>query len=308
MKEKVHTSVLMVRPTNFGYNPETESTNIFQKKISLPNSEIHRKALYEFDNFVSVLRNNKISVKIFNDFPNSVTPDSIFPNNWFSVHKGGIMFIYPMLSGNRREERRKDIIDYLKKASSIEKCIDLSYYEKSGKFLEGTGSLVFDHNSKVAYANISSRTNIEIAKEVCDNIGYKLIPFVAFDKTGREIYHTNVILSIGNGFAIVCFESVKALKDKNILQKSLINSNLEIIEISLKQMHSFCSNTLNVVNGEGKDFIIMSETARNSFTKNQLSVIKKYSAIISPLLKTIECAGGGSARCMMAEFMDENNN
>lgn len=289
-------SILMIRPCNFGYNPETAATNFFQKQIALAPDKIQSRALNEFENFVKLLRKHKITVEIFDDSPLPLTPDSIFPNNWFSVHDG-LLIIYPMLTPNRRNEKRKDIINFLLNKYSIARTIDFSHYEAENKFLEGTGSLVFDRKNNFAYAGISSRTDKEIAEKVCNLLGYSLVVF----SSANEIYHTNVIMSVGDGFSIVCLDACKNNSEKKLLKRSLEKSG-EIVEISITQMNSFCGNTLPLRSSEGQKILVMSENAFRAFRKDQLDTLESYAEIIYSSLNTIETAGGGSARCMMAEI------
>lgn len=293
----------MIRPCNFGFNPETATTNIFQKNLSLSQIEIQNRALTEFDNFVKLLSGHKISVEIFDDAPTPVTPDSIFPNNWFSTHED-LLILYPMLTSNRRNEKRKDIIEFLKKKYTIKKTIDLSYYESENKFLEGTGSIVFDHKNRIGYATISSRTNKMLAEEVCELLNYKTIIFSAADFNGNEIYHTNVMMSIGDGFAIACLDSIKNSSEKKSVRTSLQKSGLEIVEIIFEQMNSFCGNALELQNSGGEKILVMSENAYKAFHKDQLRTLENYAKIIYSSLDTIETIGGGSARCMMAEIYE----
>lgn len=264
--------------------------------------KIQEKALAEFEKFKALLEENKIAVNIFDDTPSPGTPDSIFPNNWFSVHESGIMILYPLLAANRRPERRKDIIDFLKKKCMINKLVDLSDSEKKQAFLEGTGSLVFDHRNKTGYACLSSRTDRGLAEKVCSILKYKPVVFSASDERGNEIYHTNVIMSIGRGFAVVCLESIVKNSDRTEIVAGLERSELEIIDISLPQMHSFCGNVLELQNKDGKNFLVMSEKAYRSFQRDQLNSLNRYAEIIFSPLETIESVGGGSARCMMAEI------
>lgn len=292
----------MIRPCNFGYNSETSFTNVFQKNSFLSHPEIHHRALSEFDHFAGMLHDNKITVEIFEDTLAPATPDSIFPNNWFSSHPDGLLLIYPMLALSRRDEKRKDIIEFLQKKYPHGNLVDLSGYEKENIFLEGTGSLVLDHKNKVGYANISSRTNKKLAEKVCGMSGYKSCIFSASDAHENEIYHTNVMLSIGEGFAIACLDSIKRPAERMYVKKSLEESGLEIIEISFEQMNSFCGNALELQNSDGNNILVMSENAFKAFSEKQLKTLEKYADIIYSPLHTIEIAGGGSARCMMAEI------
>lgn len=293
----------MIRPRSFGYNPETASTNVFQKKILISPSQIRKLAKNEFADSVRILKSKNISVHVFDELVEMSTPDAVFPNNWFSVQRQ-ILFIYPMFSLNRRREKRKDIIDYTRNHCSVKEIVDLSHYEKENKFLEGTGSLVFDHLNKIGYANLSSRTDREPAFEVCSKIKYELVLFSAADQSGNEIYHTNVLMSIGADYAIVCLDAIPDTRERKKVEESLSSSGKELIIISPEQMVRFCGNCIELQGSDQKKFIVMSESARKGFAKNQLASLEKFANIVSLPIPTIETVGGGSARCMIAELFN----
>jgi hypothetical protein len=283
----------MVRPAKFGYNAETSLTNSFQQNI-IKHQNIHAKAIVEFDAMVDQLRANDIEV-IVSQSTNVDAPDSIFPNNWISFHQDGTIVIYPMLSKNRRVEKA------LKFPFSSSKIIDFSYFEEQAMFLEGTGSIVFNHVSKIAYAVISPRTNVEVVTQLCDELNYDFIPFIAKDEIGKDIYHTNVVMNIGHDYVVICLDAVANPSEQDQLITSFKSSGLKIIPISRIQMNSFAGNMLQVKNKNNKLFTLMSDTAYQSLSKNQTDKIEETSKIISLHIPTIEYYGGGSVRCMIAE-------
>ncbi len=292
--------VLMVRPARFAYNEQTANNNFFQEKREIAN--INEKALVEFDNFVKVLRDNKIEVIVVQDTESPYTPDSIFPNNWFSTHQTGELVLYSMFAENRRAERKQDVLEAIRKHFSADKTIDLTFWEKENKFLEGTGSIILDHSNKIAYACRSIRTDENVFIEFCRLMNFKPLLFNSFDENNKPIYHTNVMLSIGENFAVVCAESISDKNERKSVLDSLHQSKKEIIEISMDQMNHFGANVLEVNSIDNESCLIMSESAENTFTTDQKNVIKRYSKIVSSPLQTIEQAGGGSARCMLAEI------
>ena len=297
-------TILMVRPTCFAYNIETASNNYYQKNISgLSGSQVQEKALYEFDKFVRKLKEASINVIVFEDLKKSKTPDSIFPNNWISTHDDGSIFLYPMFAQNRRDERRSDIIQFLKDHFYVKNIFDNTvFYEKNNLFLEGTGSMIFDRTSRIAYACISERTNEELFKEWCLRMNFTPVSFSATQlvkKKKQLIYHTNVMMCIADRFAIVCLKSISSNLERNKVINSLRISGKEIIDITEDQKNKFAGNMLQLMGD--KPYLVMSNSAFNSLTKYQIKQINKYCSIIYSSLDTIEACGGGSARCMIAE-------
>lgn len=287
-------SILMVRPARFGFNSQTAVSNTFQNKPgNLSPQAILAQARGEFDRFVMGLKAQKIEVVVVEDTDIPEKPDAVFPNNWVSFHPDGRVILYPMAVENRRLERRPDIIDMLKNQFDIRQVIDLSPEEGPGKILEGTGSIVFDHVNRIAYACLSPRTNRELLESVCQLLGYRPVVFHATDAQGVAIYHTNVMMSIGKGFAVVCQESIT---------DGLKLSGLEIIDVSLSQMNQFACNVLQVANQDGQPFLVMSQTAESAFTPEQKRRLSQYAELLPVAIPTIETIGGGSARCMMAEI------
>ena len=295
--------LLMIKPINFGFNEETAVNNAFQVQGHSNNAQ--EKAEKEFDYFVNTLLHNKIDVNVIQDTAEPYTPDSIFPNNWISFHKGNKICLYPMFAPNRRKERKPHIIEKIKEKFVIEKTIDLTFYEEQNIFLEGTGSMVLDRENNIAYACISPRTNQKVFDDFCSKMNFKGISFTALDGKNGQIYHTNVMMCIADKYAIICLDSIKNDSERKNVTKSIKDTGKEIIEISISQMNNFAGNMLQVSNVEGKNFLIMSENAYNSLTQEQIVIIKNYNEIINIPLSTIEYNGGGSARCMLAEiFLD----
>src|ERR1700741_4648567 len=293
--------ILLVRPANFGFNVETAVSNTFQNNTSLTNEELRKKVNEEFENFASVLTSKGINVHVFNDTTEPLKPDAIFPNNWVSFHRDGTVILYPMCTPNRRLEKRKDIIDELGKSLLVKNIIDLSSLEERNKFLEGTGSIVFDHENRIAYACISPRTDKELFMEVCKNMNYEGVCFTSTDSSGKEIYHTNVMMCIAKGFALICLESIKNNSEKeNIISRLKLTSH-EIINLSFEQITDFSGNMLSVHNNNGTTFLVCSQRAYTALKPGQIKIMEKYCEFLPVPIPTIETIGGGSARCMMAE-------
>ena len=295
------TKLLMIRPIKFGYNLQTAESNSFQQKMDVEDAEvIQTKALQEFDAFSSLLKANEIEVIIFDDTLEPHTPDSIFPNNWISVHANNELVIYPMLAENRRLERREDIIAEFKNRDTV--VIDLTKFENKKMFLEGTGSIVFDYEYKIAYANSSQRTDKLLFEQLSKQLGFESILFKAVDQNGNNIYHTNVLMCIGNGFAVICQECIPDKKELDRIIDSLKFTKHEIISITYEQMNSFAGNMYQVNNSKGESFIVMSEQAFKSLNSSQIKQLEQYGTLLYSPLYTIEKYGGGSARCMIAEI------
>lgn len=290
--------IMMIRPVQFTFNEQTADSNSFQQS-SAKSADTQLKALEEFDDFVSVLRSNGIQVWVVDDTPEPHTPDSIFPNNWISTHEDGRMGLYPMQAENRRLERRADIAHHLGEVFSLMDIVDYSAFEKEGKFLEGTGSMVLDRTNKICYACLSPRTHKELLQQFCTDFGYRLVDFTAVDRQGKLIYHTNVVLCVGESFLVVCLDCIPNEDERN---RIIHSTQKTIIEISFNQLEHFAGNMLEVVNGKGEHFVVMSEQAYKSLTVSQVVQLEHFAKIISSPLYTIEANGGGSARCMMAEI------
>lgn len=291
--------LLMIQPVNFGFNAETAVNNSFQKNID---GDVQQKALQEFNDFVKLLQSNKIDVNVVKDSLAPSTPDSIFPNNWISFHDDGRIFLYPMFAENRRLERKAAVLDIVRQKFSVEKIVDLTTSEQEGLFLEGTGSMVLDREHKIAYACLSPRTNEKILNKFCLAAGYRPVSFIAKDDAGVEIYHTNVMMCVTKSFAVVCLESLTDKDEREGLLFSLAQTNKKVVDISLQQLNSFAGNMLQVKNTDDELLLVMSTQAFESLNDAQLEILQTHNRIIHSPLNTIETAGGGSARCMMAEI------
>lgn len=295
-------NILLIRPAKFIFNPETASSNFFQNSLAgMSEDAIHNKAADEFEAVIQVLESKEIRTHVFDDTPLPSKPDAVFPNNWISFHPNGTVILYPMFAPNRRQERRSDIIDSLSKKFKIEEIIDLSVHEKDNKFLEGTGSIVFDHINKVAYACLSPRTDKILFLEICDLLNYTPVYFHAYDRNGNNIYHTNVMMCIAEKFAVVCLESITDEAEQESVVSAFTKSSRQIIEISFEQMNRFAGNMLEVKSANGKRFIILSKSAYDVLLPEQKGKIEEYAEFIPLTINTIETIGGGSARCMLAE-------
>jgi hypothetical protein len=292
----------MVRPVNFGYNPQTAESNAFQVKVDLSDEDVQSNALREFDAMVEKLRSLGVEVLVFDDTKEPYTPDSIFPNNWFSTHIDGTLCLYPMEAKARRFERNPQIIDEIKKNINLTRILDFSEYELQNKFLEGTGSLILDHENKIAYASISSRTNEEVLDDWAEALDFEVVKFHSFDENGKAIYHTNVIMCLGNKFTVICMESIADENEKRVLIETFHQTNKEIVEISFEQMSKFAGNMLLIQNSSEEKILVMSKTARNSLNEDQIIKLEKYAKLASFDIDIIEKCGGGSVRCMIAEI------
>lgn len=301
MKQSTN-NIFLVKPARFGYNVETAESNGFQNKSLDTPLEITKKAIAEFNEMAKKLSAKGINVLIIDDTPNPVKPDAIFPNNWGSFHADGRVVLYPMLAENRREERRNDILELIATKYEISEIIDLSHKENSHIFLEGTGSIIFDHPYKLAYACLSPRTDQTLLIETCNTLGYQPIYFNSFDVEGKAIYHTNVMMNIGNGYAVVCLESIADIDERQMVVHSLKNSGKEIIEISFEQMHHFCGNMLELDLQQDKNVLVLSQRAHNHLTSIQINQLENYCALFPLNIETIEQIGGGSVRCMISEI------
>jgi len=300
MENLIADTVLMVRPASFQFNEETSANNSFQNKIQVT-STFESEVLEEFDNCVSQLKDVGINVEIWFDSPIPYKPDAIFPNNWFSTHTNGQVFLFPMFAENRRLERDSSIINFLNEKYEISEIIDLSFFEKTDQFLEGTGSIVFCHEQKIAFANRSPRTNEAVLKKYCNLIGYQHEIFDAYDMKGLPIYHTNVLLCFGPGFAVICLDSVPLTQQPKLLD-ALSKVNHEIIAIKYYQMEAFAGNMLCLRNKLNENILVLSETAYKKLLPEQLRKIENYCRMLVVKIPMIEKVGGGGVRCMMAEI------
>lgn len=295
--------VLMIRPVRFMGNPQTSASNVFQQLGALSQEEAQRLARAEFDALVTALSEAGVRVHVVDDTPEPHTPDSIFPNNWVSFHADGTVVLYPMMAENRRLERRLDILDALQaKGFSIRRIVDLSSSEQHGKFLEGTGSLVLDRINRVAYACLSPRTDTDVLARFANELGYELEVFEAIDAAGVPIYHTNVLMWIGERVAAVCAESIRGDARTRVCRR-LRDSGREVVELDAQQMHAFAGNMLELRTERGERVLAMSTTAHDALNGDQRERLSTHFAeFVKVPIPTIERLGGGSIRCMLAEI------
>ena len=292
--------ILMVRPFQFYFNQQTAVNNFFQSNINIENA--NELAIAEFDAMVEQLRAHQIKIKVVQDTKDPSTPDSIFPNNWISTHPDGTLCLYPMYAENRRAERKLNVIEFLQANYKIENLLDLTDFEKEGKFLEGTGSMVLDHQNKIAYGCLSERLDKEAFVYWCDKMQFKPISFKAFDDKAQPIYHTNVLMCMANQFVVICLDSISNEEEKQMLLDSFLQTQKEVIDISQDQLNYFAGNMLQVFDITEKPHLIMSEQAYKSLHTAQLKSLEKYNPLLPIAIPTIEALGGGSTRCMMAEI------
>ena len=305
LKQTAHT-ILMIEPIAFGFNDQTAANNYFQQKGNASDADIQHNALAEFNRMVNQLRAKGIEVLVVKDTPEPHTPDSIFPNNWISFHEGGQVILYPMFAPNRRSERRDDILRILEgHGLVINNLSDFSFWEKQNLFLEGTGSMIFDRVHQIAYAALSDRTDKSVFLQFCETFGFTPVYFSArqtVDGSRLPIYHTNVMLSVADGYAVVCTDSIDNVDERQTLIESLKKNGKEIISISEEQMHAFAGNMLQLQNKEGEKYLVMSQAAFDSLTEQQIKRLELYNELIVIPIPTIEKIGGGSVRCMMDEI------
>lgn len=295
-------TIMMVRPANFGFNEQTASNNAFQTNdTSRPESEIQQLAIQEFDGMVEKLREAGVNVLVVEDTAVPAKADAIFPNNWVTFHQDGRIITYPMYAPVRRLERREDVLDKLSAQYAFSERIHLENNEQKNRYLEGTGSMILDRPNKIVYACLSPRTDKALLEEYCSLIGYEMMAFTALDGREQEIYHTNVMMALGEGFVVICLDTLRDPSERRMLMNKFAATGKEVIEISLDQMLHFAGNMLQVRNPAGDTFLVMSEQAFKSLTPAQIVLIEKHTNILFSPIPTIETYGGGSARCMMAE-------
>ena len=296
-------TILMIRPAAFGANEETATTNFFQSKTIESSSRfIQQSALAEFDNMVDVLRKNEINVFVIDDTPTPVKPSAVFPNNWLATSPEGIISVFPMYAPNRRPEKREDILKLLAEKFVVNGVQDWSEFEVEGKFLEGTGSMVIDHENKVIYTCYSPRTDISVLEKFANANKYRAIIFLATDKNGQAAYHTNVVMTLGENFAVLCEEAIEEEWELIAIRQLLDSSGHDVVRITKDQMHSFAGNTLQVKNAKGEKFLVMSQTAFDSLYDDQKEELSSRSKLLPIPIPVIEQIEGGSVRCMMAEI------
>lgn len=297
-------TIFMVRPIQFRLNEETAVNNYYQDE-GVKIIDQNKKAQDEFDAFVIALQEKGIHVLIVQDRIEFDTPDSIFPNNWISTHENGDIALYPMFAENRRRERRPDAMELMEaQGFHINNVIDYTSAEDEGIFLEGTGSLLLDRVNRKAYCSLSARADEEMMIEFCEDFEYTPVIFKAYQTVGEErlpIYHTNVMMALGEDYAVICLDSIDDKKEAKNVLNHLKTDGKEVIKITEQQVNAFAGNMMQVHNDKGDRILVMSDQAYKSLTPVQIEKLEKYNEILHPSITTIETLGGGSVRCMMAE-------
>lgn len=294
----------MVRPASFGCNPQTARSNAFQADPARSaENDPQRDALQEFQSLADALARAGVEVLIAPDSAVPPKPDAIFPNNWVSFHHDGTVALYPMLARNRRWERRDEVLEQVVRSGGfrITRTVDLTHRESEEKYLEGTGSVVLDRTHRVAYACSSPRTDLDVLGEFAQQLDYDLMTFDAMDTGGRAVYHTNVLMAIGTGFAVVCGESIQNGAHRGAVLSKLLATGHEVVDISQSQMLRFAANVLELSSSKGP-LIALSTTALASLSQAQRRVLEAHAALIPVEIPTIERIGGGGVRCMLAEI------
>jgi hypothetical protein len=294
---------MMIRPAAFESNPLTAASNRFQGKTSASPEEQHAIALQEFDGLVDALRAAGVEVLVVDDTPEPHTPDAIFPNNWISMHADGRVVLYPMEAENRRTERRSDIVEYLGDEAGrlISEVVDLSAHEADGHYLEGTGSMVLDRVNRIAYACVSTRTHLDPLGDFAQRMGYDVVAFEAVDAVGVPIYHTNVLMNVGEKLAVICDEAIPRDDQREAVLARLRESGHDVVHLRYPQLDAFAGNMLELRNAEGERVLAMSRQAYESLDPEQLARLTANGRIVSAPIDTIESSAGGSVRCMLAE-------
>lgn len=292
-------AVAMVCPWNFYSNPETSRDNAFQNITNNSNADISGHAKQEFETMAQTLENHGVRVHVFNDYGDNETPDSVFPNNWFSTHSGGNIAIHSMYSPSRRRERRTDIIEALKREYRVQSVVDFSGLEWDNLFLEGTGAMVLDHIERVAYTAKSNRASDIILERFCTMFGYEPMAFDSADREGMPIYHTNVMMAIGTHYALICLDMIVDSARREEIRTRLQESGREVIELSYDQIDNFAGNALELTSNTGETLLAISQRAYDVLSEEQIATITSHAKIIPISIPTIELAGG-SVRCMLA--------
>lgn len=296
-------TVLMIRPVRFQQNPLTAESNAFMEHIDAPAAEQQALALPQFEGLVTALETAGVHVIVVDDTAEPHTPDSVFPNNWVTFHADGTVVLYPMEAPNRRTERRRDILDILhdKHGFRVSRIIDLSDHEENGHYLEGTGSLVLDRKGHIAYACLSSRTHLDPLGDFAQQLGYEIVAFEAVDRDGVPIYHTNVMMSVGEKLAIICSRSIIDPTQRNAVLTRLDQTGRRIVDIDYDQLESFAGNMLALRAADGASVMAISKQAYDSLTREQRSKIEAADRLAVADISDIEASAGGSVRCMLAE-------
>lgn len=296
-------AVLMIRPAAFAGNPQTQPSNAFQSAVSGNDPDIATRACEEFDALVDLLESNGVMTYVFEGRAGRDAPDEVFPNNWVSTHADGTVVLYPMMAENRRRERRPELFETIDSESAYRatRVIDLTVHEKRHRYLEGTGSLVLDRVNHIAYANLSPRTHLDVLGDFSQQLDYEIVSFEATDEKERPIYHTNVMMSVGTAFAVICAEAISAEAKRAAVLESLRRGGREVIELHRRQLPDFAGNLLELATPKGP-VIALSSRAWKALDKAQQDALAHHGRIVTATIPTIERVGGGSVRCMLAEI------
>ena len=303
LRTQAASTLFLVRPDSFGFNPQTAVNNAFMHPLTASEQEVRMQALAEFTGIVAALKEADVATIVLPSPEDRITPDAVFPNNWITTHDDGTVVLFPMRAPNRRDERQFSTLAPALNAAGYryKSVIDLTQYEKEGCFLEATGSLVLDRVNRVAFAIESPRTHKKVFDEFAPHLGYEPVFFHATDKNGIPVYHTNVIMTVGDGFVVLCTEAISEPNEKDIVLKKIADLGHELIAISRPQMEAYCGNLLQVRTTNGTARLVMSKTAYNNFTPDQIASLNRHGNPLVFEMETIETVGGGSARCVLAE-------
>ncbi len=303
-ESQLASSVLMIRPARFESNPQTAASNRFQRKTDASPEEQQQSALAQFDDLVSDLRANGIEASIVEDTSEPHTPDSVFPNNWVSFHADGRVVLYPMEADNRRTERRMDIVESLDTTHGfqVSEIVDLSHHEEAGHFLEGTGSMVLDRVNRIAYACLSSRTQLDVLGDFAQRLEYDVVAFDAVDREGVPIYHTNVLMNVGEKLAVICDGAIARDDQRAAVLQRLQETGHDVVSLNYDQLDAFAGNMLELRNKDGDRMLAMSQQAYDSLDKKQRCKLQDNGSVITTAIDDIENSAGGSVRCMLAEI------
>ena len=303
-KTQTTRNLFMVRPAHFGPNAQTAASNAFQQPGEHPSTSVESAALTEFDGMVRSLRAAGVNLIVIDDTETPVKPDAVFPNNWVTTHANGDVFLFPLEAPNRRAERRMDIVAAFtaEHGFAVGRVTDLSGHESEDRYLEGTGSMVLDRIHRVAYATRSTRTHPEPLRAFALEAGYEACTFDTLDDGGRPIYHTNVMMAIGERFVVICGAAIADSRQRAAVMQRLVGTGRRIIDITMEQMAAFAGNLLEIRRTQDEPLIVLSQTAHNVLTDRQRTLLQDFGKLLPVSINTIERVGGGSVRCMLAEI------
>lgn len=300
--KQVASTILMIRPASFGFNTETAASNVFQGSVAIGAQQVQEKAVEEFDRFVQVVQSHGVEVCVIPDTPLPAKPDAVFPNNWFCTLPNGTVATFPMQAANRRAEVRSDLIQTLKDNFVVSNTEDWTAHDADNQFLEGTGSMIIDHENSIVYACLSPRTHPALLQQFAQVHGMEVVAFRATDEKGMEVYHTNVIMHVGVGYAVICLEAIKDEAERRMVKDKLEQTGHEVIDITFEQVRHYAGNMLQVAGSKGALYTILSQQAFDYLTPTQKARLEAHTQLLPIRIPTIETVGGGSVRCMMAEI------